>query len=92
MQKLLQDMRFALRQMARSHGFSLTAILSLALRIGVTVSVFSLIYSAILNAWPYTGFDKVCQVNTVARLSRCCRPEPPGEPIRRKDSEASCNS
>src|SRR6266853_4452624 len=65
MQKLLQDIRFALRQMARTPGFSLTAILSLALGIGATVSVFSVIYSAVLNAWPYAGFDRVCEIHTI---------------------------
>src|SRR6266852_4615687 len=65
MQRLLQDVRFALRQMARTPGFSLTAIMSLALGIGATVSVFSVIYSAVLNAWPYAGFDRVCQINTI---------------------------
>src|SRR6202171_396572 len=65
MQKLLQDLRFAFRQMARTPGFSLTAILSLALGIGATVSVFSVIYSAVLNAWPYAEFDRVCQINTI---------------------------
>lgn len=52
MHKFFQDLRFAFRQMSRAPGFSLTAILSLALGIGATVSVFSVIYSAILNAWP----------------------------------------
>ncbi|MGA9814900.1 MAG: ABC transporter permease, partial [Terriglobales bacterium] len=65
MHSLLQDLRFAFRQMARTPGFSLTAILSLALGIGATVSVFSVIYSAVLNAWPYAGFDRVCQINTL---------------------------
>ena len=67
MQKLLQDLRFSLRQMARSPGFTLTAILSLALGIGATVSVFSVIYSAVLNAWPYAGFDRVCQIDTISK-------------------------
>jgi len=65
MQKLVQDVRFAFRQMGRTPAFSLTAILSLALGIGATVSVFSVIYSAVLNAWPYAGFDRVCQINTI---------------------------
>jgi putative ABC transport system permease protein len=65
MQSLLQDLRFALRQMVRTPGFSLTAILSLALGIGATVSVFSVIYSAVLNAWPYAGFERVCQINVM---------------------------
>ena len=67
MQRLLQDLRFAFRQMARTPGFSITAILSLALGIGATVSVFSVIYSAILNAWPYAGFDRVCQIDTISK-------------------------
>src|SRR5258708_12228444 len=69
---LLQDLRFAVRQMARTPGFSLTAVLSLALGIGATVSVFSVIYSAILNAWPYAGFARVCQIDTISK--------PPPEP------------
>jgi predicted permease len=64
---LRQDLRFALRQIIRSPGFSLTAILSLALGIGATVSVFSVIYSAVINAWPYAGFSRVCQINTVSK-------------------------
>jgi predicted permease len=67
MQSLLQDLRFAFRQMARTPGFSLTAILSLALGIGATVSVFSVIYSAVLNAWPYAGFDRACQIDTISK-------------------------
>ena len=67
MQGFLQDVRFAFRQMARTPGFSLTAILSLALGIGATVSVFSVIYSAVLNAWPYAGFDRVCVINTISK-------------------------
>jgi putative ABC transport system permease protein len=63
MHGLLQDLRFAFRQMARTPGFSLTAVLSLALGIGATVSVFSVIYSAVLNAWPYAGFDRVCEIS-----------------------------
>jgi len=67
MSKLRQDLRFALRQIVKSTGFSLTAILSLALSIGATVSVFSVIYDAVINAWPYAGFDRVCQINVVTK-------------------------
>src|SRR6476661_4616880 len=67
MKRLFQEFRYALRQMVRTPGFSATAILSLALGIGATVSVFSVIYSAVLNAWPYAGFDRVCQINTISK-------------------------
>src|SRR6185312_5714755 len=67
MQTLWQDLRFALRQVWKNPGFSLTAILSLALGIGATVSVFSVLYGAVIDPWPYAGFDRVCQINTVRK-------------------------
>jgi len=62
MQTLLQDLRFALRQIRRNAGFSFTAVLSLTLGIGATVAVYSILYDAVLHPWPYAGFDRVCQV------------------------------
>ena len=59
---LLQDLRFAFRQILRNPGFSLTAVLSLALGIGATVAVFSILYDAVLHPWPYAGMDRICQV------------------------------
>jgi putative ABC transport system permease protein len=67
MQRVPHDLRYAFRQILRTPSFSLTAIFSLALGIGATVSVFSVIYSAILTPWPYAGFDRVCQLNTINR-------------------------
>ena len=83
MQSLLQDLRFAFRQMTRSPGFSLTAILSLALGIGATVSVFSVIYSAVLNAWPYAEFDRACQIDTIGKSGNEGEPGFTGPQIRR---------
>jgi predicted permease len=59
---LLQDLRFALRQIFRNPGFSLTAILSLTLGIGATVAVYSILYDAVLHPWPYAGIDRICDV------------------------------
>jgi putative ABC transport system permease protein len=56
---LLQDVRFALRQLRSHPGFTFTAILSLALGIGATVSVFSIAYAVLLNPWPYAGADRI---------------------------------
>jgi hypothetical protein len=46
-----QDVRYSLRQLISNPGFTLTAIFSLALGIGSTTTVFSVIYAALIN--PY---------------------------------------
>ena len=62
MQVVLQDLRFALRQIVRNPGFSITAILSLTLGVGATVAVYSILYDAVLHPWPYAGIDRICDV------------------------------
>jgi len=59
MQILLQDLRFAFRQIIRNPGFSLTAVLSLTLGIGATVAVYSILYDAVLHPWPYAGIERI---------------------------------
>ncbi|HET6208508.1 MAG TPA: ABC transporter permease [Terracidiphilus sp.] len=62
MSAFLQDLRYASRQLYKNPGVSLTAILSLALGIGATVSVFSIIYAVLMNPWPYQGADRIANV------------------------------
>jgi predicted permease len=62
MQVVLRDLRFEFRQIFRNPGFSLTAVLSLTLGIGATVAVYSVLYDAVLNPWPYAGVDRVVDV------------------------------
>ena len=59
----LQDVRFAFRQFASHPGFALTAVLSLALGMGATVSVFSIVYAVLMNPWPYAGADRICTLS-----------------------------
>jgi predicted permease len=63
MGNLVQDIRYALRQYGRSPGFSVTAILSLALGIGVTVAVFSVVYGVLLHPFPYRDVNRLCNVS-----------------------------
>ena len=57
----LQDVRFALRQLCKHPGFALTAILSLALGIAATVSVFSVVYSVLIHPSPYSQSSRIVQ-------------------------------
>ena len=59
MQAILNDLRYALRQLFRNPGFALTAILSLALSIGATTAVFSVIYAALIDPYPYPAADRI---------------------------------
>jgi predicted permease len=62
MQILLQDLRFALRQIVSNPGFAITSILSITLGIGATVAVYSILYDAVLHPWPYAGMERISDV------------------------------
>ena len=49
---LWQDVRYALRQLRRNRGFTLTAVITLGLGIGATTAIFSAVYSLLLRATP----------------------------------------
>ena len=52
LESLLADIRFALRQLARSPGFALTAVLTLALGVGANLAVFQLLRSVLFGHLP----------------------------------------
>ena len=62
MQILLQDFRYSLRQLIKSPGFTLTAIISLALGIGATTAVFSFVYAVLMNPYPYAAPDRMAHL------------------------------
>jgi predicted permease len=62
MQVLLQDIRYSLRQFIKNPGFTLTALISLALGIGATTAVFSVIYAALMNPYPYPNADRIVRL------------------------------
>ena len=65
MQSLWTDLRFAARELLRRPGFTLTAVLSLALGIAATSAVFSVIYAVLIDPFPYPGADRIVELRLV---------------------------
>ncbi len=53
------DIRYGLRALRHNLGFAAIAVLSLALGIGATTAMFSLIYAVLLHPFPYAGADRI---------------------------------
>jgi putative ABC transport system permease protein len=59
MVSLIQDLLFTFRHLRKHPAFALTAIISLALGIGATTAVFSVVYAILVNPYPYRSPDQL---------------------------------
>src|SRR6185369_12653740 len=59
MYKLLQDLRYAVRSLKKKPGFKVIGVLTLALSIGASTAIFTVVDSALLRGLPYKSPDKL---------------------------------
>ncbi len=64
-ENLRRDVGYALRQMRKSPGFAAVVVLTLALGIGATTAIFTLVYSTLLRSLPFPQADRILAIQDV---------------------------
>jgi predicted permease len=96
---LVQDVLFAFRQLTRHRAYSLTAVLSLALGIGATAAVYSVLYGVLIDPYPYRDADRIAFITiqnrqgegrdiplTLAEVDELCQTTSVGECFAQNDT------
>jgi len=62
MNQLMQDIRFAVRQLRKAPGFTLTVIITLALGIGANTAIFTLVHGILMRSLPVSDPSKLIRI------------------------------
>ena len=65
MESLINDLRYIFREFRKRPSFTITAVLSLALGIGATSAVFSVIYAVLIDPFPYPHSDRIVSIQLI---------------------------
>src|SRR4051812_25432795 len=77
MDVLFRDLRFALRGLRRTPGFSVAAVLALALGIGATTAIFSVVHAALLQSLGWGEESRLVSIRAQSRGERFAALSPP---------------
>jgi predicted permease len=81
METFLQDLRFSFRQMSKNSRFAFTAVISLALGIGATTAIFSVLYAGLLFPYPYRDSDRIVTLGIYSKDGGSSAVNPNGSQI-----------
>jgi hypothetical protein len=70
MSTLFRDISFAARQLAKHRLYAMTAIVSMALGIGATAAVYSVLYGVLIDPYPYRNADRIAFITAIDKQDR----------------------